>query len=322
MWGWQPLWLVPEQVREAANTLYGHRAHSIEFLAAGLLNQSWRVATRDETFVLRASRAERARLQIEYEHAVTIELHRHAPGVVPPLAGQDSHTVQRWHDHIVSLFPFISGALASTIPPRTYVPMAAQTLAQLHVASQRYVRLDQRPGFQSIDVQPWQIWQAVRPVLLDHFGDCPSELGLLSLIQREVEELDVWLSRLRKNRRLQARGVVHGDFNPRNLICRNDSLTAVIDWDDCRIEPFVWEVAHVAFASPGASPDRFWTTYVDAGGPLERWDRDLLGGFARLGSLAELQWTIKAGRATPHAAGQIRHVLDDLERIKALERPS
>jgi Ser/Thr protein kinase RdoA (MazF antagonist) len=102
---------------------------------------------------------------------------------------------------------------------------------------------------------------------------------------------------------------VHGDFNPRNLIFQGTRLVAVIDWDECRVEPLAWEVAQVAFGEANAAPRPFWERYIAAGGPLAPQDFDLLNGFARMGALSELQWTVNEGQATPHAFDQVRDVV-------------
>lgn len=319
IWQWQPLWLAPDEVIEATQQRFDQACSTVHFLAAGLLNQSWRVDTDHGSYVLRVSRSERSHDQITYEHAVTQELNKHVSAVVPPLPGRDGATIQRWRGRMLSLFPFVEGVDGSAITPDARIRQAANVLAHIHRASLEHLHLGQRPGFRQADAHPRWVWTAVRPTLTRELAGTDGLDAIVDTLDRETANLDAWLDGFHASKRPLTRATVHGDFNPRNLIFRDGLLVAVIDWDDCRIEPIAWEVAQAGFGAGDVDPPAFWRTYLDAGGPLTPPDSDLLGGFARMGALSELQWTVKDGKATPHAFNQVRDVVAALAWIRARE---
>lgn len=319
IWGWQRLWLVPDEVITVVAARFGQAATGAVFLASGLLNQSWRIESEQGRYVLRVSRSERTRPQLAYEHAVLNALHARISAVVPPLPGIDGKTMQLAHGYVISLFPFIAGISGDDVPAAIRSAAAAVTLARIHRVSIEHLHVPQRPGSHSVDGHPRWIWPEIEPVLQRALAPSPEVAPACAAIEREIASLDAWLDDLAADGRLQPRALVHGDFNPRNLIFDGDRLTAIIDWDDCRVEPVAWEVAQAAFA-PDVDPRVFWRTYRDAGGPLAERDLDLLGGFARLGALSEVRWTLDGhGHVTPHAPQQLRDVVQNVAWLRARE---
>ena len=82
----------------------------------------------------------------------------------------------------------------------------------------------------------------------------------------------------------EGHGVVHGDFYPRNVLCRAGKIVGLIDWDDVRVERLDAELAWVTWElakSPAGDlliDERaiaFIDAYVRAGGPA-RPGRDFL----------------------------------------------
>ena len=111
----------------------------------------------------------------------------------------------------------------------------------------------------------------------------------------------------------QPRAAVDGDLNAPNQLYRDGVLVGIIDTDDCRVGPLIWEVAGLAYSDPAVSPEAAWELYRQAGGPLPAADRQLLLPFARLGTLSELQWvTDNAGAATDLALKTLEAIADDL----------
>ena len=314
IWGWQPLWLGPDEVVDVTRQCFEQTrtATTARFLAAGLLNQSWRIETRYGAYVLRVSRAERSVEQIAYEHAFARELHTHIGAVVAPLSGRDGVTIQRWRGRALSLYPFVAGQAGTSIAADDRGQQTATMLARIHRASLAHIHLGQRPGFRAVDEHPRWIWASIEPALTRALGCTDGYRRVVQAIEREMAELDVWLDTLHAAKRPLPRATVHGDFNPRNLIFSDTDLIAVVDWDECRIEPIAWEVAQVGFGAADIDPPTFWATYLDAGGPLAPEDVDLLAGFARMGALSELQWTTNDGAAAPHAIQQLRDVVSGL----------
>ena len=331
MWGsggaWEPLWLLPDQVIDAVRARFGHTVTTPRFLGEGLLNQSWRIDSHDESFVLRVSRPERRREQVAYEHALIRALYEPVAAVVAPLPGHDGETVQRWRRRILSLFPYIEGTLGTAVEADIRSQQAAKTLAQVHRVSVN-LGFGQRHGWRSVDEHPRLTWPTVRSVLERDLSGGADLAELFAVFDREVSSLDAWLDDLHRSGRQLLRAPVHGDFNPRNLIFQRNNLVAVIDWDDCRIEPIAWEVAQVAFGAPDTDPTSFFRSYLDAGGALTPGDFAHLGRFARMGALSEVQWTTHGGRAehaSPRAVDTLREVAANLawlrEREGDLEKP-
>lgn len=324
MWSggaWEPLWLLPHQVIGAVCARFGRTVTTPRLLREGLLNQSWRIEAPDGPYVLRVSRPERTWEQVAYEHTLIRALREHVTAVVAPLPGTDGETAQRWRERILSLFPYVEGSPGTTVEPEVRSRQAATTLAQVHRSSVK-LRFAQRPGWRSVDEHPRLIWPTVRPVLERDLSRGADLAKLFSVFDREVSSLDAWLEDLHRSGRPLLRAPVHGDFNPRNLLFQGNHLMAVIDWDDCRIEPILWEVAQVGFGAPDTDPRVFFQSYLDAGGPLVPDDFELLGGFARMGALSEVQWTTHGGRAEhtgPRAVATLHEVAASLTWLRERE---
>ena len=125
--------------------------------------------------------------------------------------------------------------------------------------------------------------------------------------------LDHW----RADGRLEARATVHGDLNPRNLLFDDGRLVGIIDTDDCRVEPLIWDVAGLAYGSPDLDPRQVWRAYRDAGGPLPDEDEELLLPFARIGALTAIMWMTdgepgEEQAATHLALGHLRDLAGNL----------
>ncbi len=239
-WGsggaWEPLWLLPGEVVDAVRARFGRTVTTPRLLGEGLLNQSWRIDSPDGPHVLRVSRPERQWEQVAYEHTLTRALHEHVAVMVPPLPGRDGDTIQEWHGNILSLFPWVEGVPGTAIQPDVRSRQAATTLAQIHRVGLSF-GFGQRPGWRSVDEHPRLIWPTVRPVLERDLGGGADLAELFAVFDREASDLNAWLDDLHRSARPLPRAPVHGDFNPRNLIFHRDNVVAVIDWDDCRLEP-------------------------------------------------------------------------------------
>lgn len=320
LWKWQPLWLPPDEAVRATRQCYQREATSASFLSDGLLNQSWRIDAGSGAYVLRVSQPERSRKQLVYEHAFVASLRAHLPFVVAPLAGIGGETVQHWRGRLVSLFPFVHGNAGTTAPSDDRGREAARALAQIHRVSLHELDLSQRDGFTATDEQPRWIWSKIRPFLADALTPTDERDELFAVFDREIARLDTWLDDLHASRRPLPRATIHGDYNPRNMIFRDGRLSGVIDWDNCRRDTIAYEVAAASFNRVGVPPAEFWRTYLDSGGPLGAKDVDLLGGFARMDTLAELQWALHDGTVVPtQALDLLRDLATHLELLRVRE---
>jgi Ser/Thr protein kinase RdoA (MazF antagonist) len=163
-------------------------------------------------------------------------------------------------------------------------------VAALHRASLEQ-GLPQRPGFTAVDERPrWFGWDGARLAILDRFGSGPDVQQPLEIVDRETARLDDLLDRWQSEGRLATRATVHGDLNPRNQLYRDGALVGIIDTDDCRVEPLVWDVANLAYSHSIVPPATVCGLYRDSGGPLLDVDEELLATFARIGVLSEIMW--------------------------------
>lgn len=307
---WEPLWLRPPEVSAAAELCFGRLVGSPTFMAEGMLNQSWRVESADGGYVLRVSRPELSRERVSYEHVVLTQLHDEVREAVTPLPGTDGETIQIWNGRTLSLFPYIEGILGADVEPSIRCERSATTLALIHRAGSR-LDVAQSPELHAVDQQP-TMWAAVRPILARDLPPTDEVSELFGFFDRETADLETWLDGTRSGRRL-LRGIIHGDFNPRNLIFDRNQLVAVIDWENCQLNALAFEVAGVAFGTP--DPLAFWYRYLDAGGPLTDDDIELLSWFARIGRLIELCFTVDGEQAKPWAIENLRGVANDVMRL-------
>ncbi len=294
-WGWQPLWLSRAEVLAACREAFGMKPTGATLLHEGMLNQSWRISASDHDRVLRISRTERTVEQVTYEHRLASAWAEVEPAVV--VAEHD--TVPVVDDHALTLFPFVAGVPGTAVVGPLRARLLAPVIARLHRVSLE-LDLPQRPGFAAIDDRPrWHGWDRVRAALVERFGDGADVLRPIDVVDRATAHLDILLDHWRESGRLDHRGAVHGDLNPRNQLYRDEALVGLIDTDDCRVEPLVWDVANLAYSERSVSPGSVWRDYLAAGGSLEARDEDLLVPFARIGALTSIIWmTDDAGAAT------------------------
>lgn len=308
-WGWQQLWLTADQVLATASREYGVNAASAALLADGYLNQSWRLALPDGDKVLRVSRTERTIDHVRYEDRLVDAWSSVIPEVVVPLSTH--HPVI--NGHLITLYPYLAGRSGTEVDPVERAGQLAPLIARMHRISLD-LDLPQRPGAQSVDHGlPSDKWIPVRRAVIDRFGAGPEVMGPVRQLDACVADLDASARSWRADGRKLLRAAVHGDLNARNQLYVGDRLVGIIDTDDCRIEPLIAEVAGLAYSAPEVSPSQVWRDYLEAGGPLDRRDEDLLLPFARLMALGELEWlTDDDGHATHLAVQGLRNIAADL----------
>lgn len=192
--------------------------------------------------------------------------------------------------HAITLFPFVRGKSGQLVDPVVRSRALVPIVARLHRMSLER-GMPQRPGFQAVDEEPrWFGWPRVREAVKERFGQGAEVMEPMAIVDRATSELDVLLDGWRASGLLDARATVHGDLNPRNLLFDDDRLVGILDTDDCRVEPLIWDVANLAYGSAELDPHQVWRAYRDAGGPLPDQDEELLAPFARIGALTAIIW--------------------------------
>jgi len=308
-WGWMPLWLTAAEVTELAAAEYGVRPASATLLSEGMLNQTWRLHGPDRDRVLRVGRTERTSEHARHEDRIVAAWAASVPQIVAPES--EHHPVIE--GHVITLYPYCVGESGTMIDPVLRAAQVAPLMARLHRIS---VDLDlpQRPGARSVDDRPViDRWLPVRAAVIQRFGARPEIIADAAVVDEAVAELDDQIACWHRDHPESPRAVVHGDLNARNQLYREGRLVGIIDTDECRIEPLVWEVGGLAYSAPEVSPATVWHDYLAAGGPLDEADEAMLLPFARLGALGELQWfTDETGQATHLAAQRLRTLAADL----------
>lgn len=302
-WGWQDLWLTPDRVLAFCAEERGLPVTRVALLTEGLLNQTWKIECADHDRVLRVGRSERTPEQVAYELRVT----RAWAEVAPVVVTAEHDDVPVIDGRTLTLFPFLEGISGITVPSPVRCRELVPALAAMHRAALD-LGLEQRPGFGSVDdAAGGHGWDRARQAIIERFGRGAEVLEPVTVVDRAVAELDRQLEDWTRSGRLAARAPVHGDLNPRNQLYLEDRLVAIIDTDDLRVEPLVWEVANLAYTDTAVEPDQVWRDYLAAGGPLDPADEELLLPLARLGVLGEIQWLTDAdGRATHLALDSLR----------------
>lgn len=291
----------PVEVSQVAERFYGISDPAPTLFTDGLINQTWLVGGR---IVLRVSERSSAAAGLVYEHTALARMHRAVPEAVASIAGSDGETVHEVGGRLVSAFPYIKGTLAEHMPDRDWEPAAAAVLARVHRAGLAgYV---QRPGARRLDEQR-TAWAQIRPTLADHEKQGPE---LFEFFDRESAELTAWLQ---SGVDLGPIGLVHDDFNPRNLIVTSGAIGAVIDWDACKIDRVAGEVAGVVAAADDG--ERYWRAYRDAGGPLAEEAATIFPALARLDAMRELFYALDDGRPEPHALQKLQEVASTLSQM-------
>ncbi len=312
-WGWRPLWVTAAHVVEHARACFGVDVRTARMLVGGLLNQSWLLHCSDRDRVLRVGRPERSLEQVLYEQTLSRAWAVRVPQLITTELDAVPVTSEQDQVHVLSLFPFRAGVPGTVVPAAHRLTQLAPAMATMHRTAQE-LGLDQRPGMISVDEEPVALrWAAVRQAVENRFGRGPNVRQTIGKVDRAVDEVDSQIQRWRASGRLEPRAAVHGDLNARNQLYRDGVLVGIIDTDDCRVEPLIWEVAGLAYSDPAVPPEAAWELYRRAGGPLPPADREMLLPFARLGTLSELQWvTDDAGAATHLALKTLEAIADDL----------
>ena len=286
-WGWRDLWLTAGQVPGVVGSEFGVQVTGpVRLLGEGMLNQSWHLPCADHDRVLRVGRLERTPEQVRYERVAATAW----AAAVPQVIVAEHEHVPVLDGHTLTVFPFVHGRSGQDVYAETRTLAMVPVVAALHHASLAQ-GLPQRTGFTAVDERPrWFGWESARLAIMDRFGTGPDVQQPLTILDRDIAALDTVLDQWQAEERLSIRATVHGDLNPRNQLYRDGALVGLIDTDDCRVEPLVWDVANLAYSHPDVPAATVWRRYRDAGGPLPDADEELLATFARIGDLSAIMW--------------------------------
>lgn len=211
-------------------------------IAHGTVNRTLAVETKSGQFVLRAYR-HTSRLPIKREHEVIKFVGQRGIPVLNPIPLPDGSTIHELNGCFYALFPFAPGTqIDRDALGRDEAVAIGHCLAELHRALEYFpheqaARRMFKARNETTLEQVAQIEQAI--AALPERGDDERHTlatldGMRQYILRTAPP-DVPIDVLP----LQ---LIHGDFQERNLFFENNTISAIIDWDQTYLAPRGWEV--------------------------------------------------------------------------------
>jgi Ser/Thr protein kinase RdoA (MazF antagonist) len=196
------------------------------------------------------------------------------PEALAPVRARDGSLAFVHQRRVVSLFPFVEGAMLDRTSERER-DSAAQLLARLHRVLPSWPAARPRPTTQGPAAYPRA--PRVEPPGLDD----PRLDAQVSRILRDAPTVPA-----------------HGEFYRGNVRCVDGRITAVFDWDDARYlsleYELAWSVWEFAQSDTDATLDirratRFLDVYASADGPVTLGDRSFVIPLIRQGLRTEVR---------------------------------
>ncbi len=297
----------------------------IEKLTGGYWNSVFRLETNQEHFVLRISHPSTTFEAIAYEHRLMKEMHAYIKEVPLPLSIESGGSILQYDKQLVSLFPFFNGQLADKSKEAVRIN-AAEMLAKLHLSALELAAIPQKPHFQAIKDLNWEanrMWDSV--LLTESFFEDSNWLAkqldagysdadtaaikeinhYKKLIQMEKSVIQKWCLDLTENGPNLLGGAIHGDYYRGNILTTKEGkIIALIDWDECCKEWFVYELARSVWEFcideksgqlSRSHAQKFINSYKRAGGPLSESEAPLIVPFIRYVRLIEILFDLQQG---------------------------
>jgi Ser/Thr protein kinase RdoA (MazF antagonist) len=233
-------------------------AESMKIVALGDECDIWRLDTPRGRLAIRVSPRWRSQAELSRCHSLLAFVATRVPEAVAPLVTVHGTTTIEWEGRPVSVFPWVEGEPLARERPHLR-DAAARLLARLHKAMLVWPEAGVLSGQATPVTQPRHA-ELVAP------------------------DPDATLLEVYRSRDL-VRGPIHGDYYPRNLICQEERIMGVIDWDDSHHDLLAQELAWAVWEFTQHESDvsldleaarRFLAAYGDEGGPVPRNEHRLL----------------------------------------------
>jgi len=143
------------------------------------------------------------------------------PEIVSPIKTTQGEDLIHFENHPITVFPFIDGQPLDTNNLKL-LRRSAELLAQIHMASEHITEKTIR-----------LLTPVSDPNLLPIENDP-------NFIQDPL--LDDWYNQFMQGPDLPM-GLMHGDYYRANILCQDDRILGVIDWDECNYGVLIREVA-------------------------------------------------------------------------------
>ena len=271
-----------------ARWLPGVRVDSVEPLTGGDVNAVYRVDAGAGTYALRVYAAETSAEMVMWEHSLLGRITVTAPEVVAPLMTADGATFVERDERVVSLWPFVEGRRLDRLVESDRLA-AARMLGRLHAVLRDLGRVESRPGYPrwaDLDWREHRLWSWSRANR--------AEIGArvnLGKFERALEELPAAVRELDSSE--LPRMAIHGDYYSDNLLLADGEVSAVLDWDECRVDWRAWEIAGAVW-SFCRDESRVAVDSTMAAAFLEEYER--AGGVATAAERATFELLMRAAR--------------------------
>ncbi len=286
-------------------------------LPEGYANTNYALETSSGTFLYRICR-QKAPQEIAGELAVLELLESRGFKAAFPIRRKDGGAVSSTPSGPVVLYQFIEGENPGLNPETA--SEVARALAQLH-------RIEAPPGFDRLNFVQLQDSQE----LASRFGGevhGGTVHGDRSILGRFLEQTAL-LRELLGDEQLP-RGLVHADLFPDNTIFRDGKLAALIDFEECCVDSFLFDIGTAVngfcFVDNRLEPELLscFLRQYDAIRSLEENEKRLLPAAIRWGAHGQISWHLDllSARPYPRSIERTRELLSRLEALEELDLPT
>ena len=301
--------LVLEEARVLAKSYGLGDDVSLRPLPEGYANTNYALETASGTFLYRICR-QKSEDDLAAELAVLKHLEEEGFRAAYPIRRDDGDFISTTPSGTVILYSYIEGEEPGLTPGTA--GEAARALAELH-GIEPPESFD-RDNFVRIEASQ---------ELASRFGD--SVHGDRAILGRFLEET----ARLRGLLGTEPlpRGLIHADLFPANTIFREDRLEAIIDFEECCIDSFLFDVGTAingfCFVDNTLEPallGRFLRDYNSVRA-FNKTECRLLPASIHWGAHGQLCWHLDllSGRKYSRSQGRVHELLDRLEALGALD---
>lgn len=209
------------------------------------LNFNYRAETASGTYFLRIHKRSRPREQLETEHAVLRWANERGIPVVLPVPSANGETLRSNGGQLVAVFPWVD---ASTFHRQSLDSPGARLLgATLGMLQSKLRELD-IPLRKTNGELNWDTARSIDALSrvddLIRYYPAPGEerLRIQEAIRFQLEPLESDEPRLASDFADLRRQPCHGDFHERNVLVRDGTLVAVVDWERVSLTPPLFEL--------------------------------------------------------------------------------
>ncbi|MET7365554.1 phosphotransferase [Streptomyces sp. NPDC005566] len=228
-----------------------------EPLTKGLLNHGYRISTTRGAYFLKhhldkhhLDDASGDHATIVRQHRATQQLHSLGVPVAPPLADTEGDTVTVIDGQHYALHPWVDGLHRDGAQLTTAQSQRlGALLGAVHTHLEQVMEADPPPPLRGQSPDPADTFALIDDLLAAARGmgprDAFDELAVHRLLERRTL-LEQHAHRRPPTPAGPARGWVHGDFHPLNLLYRGADPVAIVDWDRLGVQPRAEEAVRAA----------------------------------------------------------------------------